>query len=56
MKIVAKRPFTEAEEEAVKKVLLERLGAAFRITLTYHDGIPRSPDGKYEDFQSEVEA
>jgi len=56
VKIVPRRPFTEAEEERVRAVLLQHLGVPFRITLSYHEEIPRSAEGKYEDFRSEVEA
>ena len=55
-KIVPSRPFTEAEEERVRAVLLERLGVPFKVTISYHDEIPRSPGGKYEDFRSELDA
>jgi phenylacetate-CoA ligase len=54
VKIVPLRPFTEAEEKQVEAVLLGHVGALFHITISYHDEIPRSADGKYEDFRSEV--
>ncbi len=53
-KIVASRPFTEAEEEKVGAVICARIGAPFRVSITYHDEIPRGPGGKYEDFKSEL--
>ena len=55
-KIVAGRPFTDAEEDQVRAVICERIGARFRISITYHDEIPRGPGGKYEDFKSELAA
>ncbi len=54
-KIVPLRPFTEAEEERVRALLIARLGCPFRITISYHDEIPRSSGGKYEDFRSELD-
>ena len=54
-RIVPLRPFTGAEEERVRALLIERLGTPFRITISYHDEIPRSTGGKYEDFRSELE-
>ena len=54
-RIVPLRPFTEAEEERVRALLIARLGCPFRITISYHDEIPRSSGGKYEDFRSELD-
>jgi phenylacetate-CoA ligase len=56
VKIVPLRPFTEAEEERVRALLRLRLDSPFRVTISYHEQIPRSADGKYEDFVSELDA
>jgi len=55
VKLVAKSPLSEADEEKLKEHLRERFGYPFRIAVTYHDEIPRSAGGKFEDFLSEVE-
>jgi phenylacetate-CoA ligase len=44
------RPLTPGEEDAVRRVLREHLGDAFRVQLTALAELPRSPRGKFEDF------
>ena len=53
-KIVAKRPFEDGEAERAVAAIRSRLPADFRVTLSFHDEIPRGPGGKYEDFKSAV--
>ena len=48
------RPLTFEEEENVREWMLKRLGFPFKLTFTYHDEIPRSASGKFEDFMSEI--
>ena len=55
MKIVPRRPFTDAEEKQARESKLDRIGHPFQISFTYHEEIPRGPGGKYEDFKSELE-
>ncbi len=51
-----RRSFTDAEEDEVRAVICARIGARFRISITYHDEIPKGPGGKYEAFKSELAA
>jgi phenylacetate-CoA ligase len=53
-RIVTAAPLTVAQEDGLRRVLLSRLPAGFRVTLAYRDRIPRSAGGKYEDFVSEI--
>ena len=55
VKIVPRRPFTDAEEKQARESMLDRIGHPFQISFTYHEEIPRGPGGKYEDFKSELE-
>jgi phenylacetate-CoA ligase len=50
VKLVVSKPLTHDQEERMKQLLLRSLGHPFRVTLTYHDEIPRSPSGKFEEF------
>lgn len=36
------------------ELVRERLAYPFKLIHTYHDEIPRSAGGKYEDFYSEI--
>ncbi len=55
IRLVAKSRLSEADEGKMKEQLRELFGYPFRIAVTYHDEIPRSAGGKFEDFLSEVE-
>ena len=54
VRLVARQPLNAAEEAAITEEIVEQLGHPFRVTFSYHDQIPRSPEGKYEDFRSEL--
>ena len=54
MKLVTKRPLTSDEEGRLRTVVQKHLGHPFEIEFTYHDDIPRSASGKFEDFRSEL--
>ncbi len=54
LRLVVNRPLSADEEDTVRRMTVEQVGHPFRITLTYHDHIPRSRGGKYEEFRSEV--
>ena len=56
VRLVAKSRLSEADEDKLKELLRELFGYPFRIALTYHDEIPRSASGKFEDFLSELDA
>ncbi len=53
-RLVVSEPLTAEQEEQMRAVMQRNLGHPFRITFTYHDEIPPSPRGKFEEFISEV--
>ncbi len=55
VRLVATRPMTAEEEERMRVHFRDRLTDAFRLNFVYVDDIPRSPNGKFEDFRSEVD-
>lgn len=54
-KLVVSKPLTAKQEEQMKALIVRSLGHPFRVTFTYHDDIPRSPSGKFEEFVCEVQ-
>ena len=54
VRIVAKRQVTPEEETRLGDAILEYLGHPFVLRFTYMDEIPRSANGKFEDFMSKV--
>ena len=56
VRLAVSRPVTDEEEAALTAVVLEKLAHPFDIRFTYHDDIPRSASGKYEDFMSLIYA
>ena len=56
VKFVTGRPLNSEEEARLRKLINSRLGYAFDLQFTYHDELPRSASGKFEDFRSEIEA
>jgi phenylacetate-CoA ligase len=46
LRLVVARPLTRREESDVVEHLLDRLGHPFRVTVTYHQRIPRAASGK----------
>ena len=56
VKLVVGRPLSASEEERLKLLINSKLGYAFDLKFSYHDDIPRSASGKYEDFLSLVES
>ena len=54
-KMVVSEPFTPEQEEMTKELMIRSLGHPFRVTLSYHDEIPRSASGKFEEFVCEVQ-
>ncbi|MEX0676595.1 MAG: AMP-binding protein [Pirellulales bacterium] len=49
------RPLTDEEESTVRNTLVSGLGYPFQINIRYVDAISRSPNGKFEDFRSDVD-
>ncbi len=54
VRLVTRGVFGSANEEKVRRLLNETLGAHFRIGFDYRSMIPRSPGGKYLDFVCEI--
>jgi phenylacetate-CoA ligase len=55
VRLAAERPLSADEEAKLRAMILGRIGSAdFALTFTYHDAIPRSAGGKFEDFKSEI--
>lgn len=54
LRMVVSRPLAPEEEDIVRRMTVGQVGHPFRITLSYHDHIPRSRGGKFEEFRSEV--
>ena len=54
-KMVVSEPLTPEQEEQTRELTVRSLGHPFRVTLSYHEEIPRSPSGKLEEFVCEVE-
>ena len=55
VRLVTTRPLSDEEESRLREIIVERLGHPFEIALSYHDEIPRSAGGKFEDFKCEIE-
>jgi phenylacetate-CoA ligase len=54
VKLVVTRPLTNGEETTLISHIQSSLGYPFDITLSYHDSIPRSASGKFEEFISRI--
>lgn len=54
VKLVPARPVTPEEERQLASLINSRIGHPFAIEFSYHQQIPRSASGKYEDFRSEL--
>ena len=53
-RLVTARRLVAEEERRLTDLILENVGFRFKVVFSYHDEIPRSRSGKYEDFRSEV--
>lgn len=54
VKLVTRRPLTAAELGNLRESIQSNLGRHFDVQFTYHERIPRSESGKYEEFRCEV--
>ena len=54
LRLAVERDLTPAEENGLRRWVREKFGHPFEVGITYHDEIPRTAAGKYEDFISEV--
>ena len=52
MRLVVDRKLTEAEERALCEILLNSVGTRFTVSFAYWNRLPRTEDGKFEDFVS----
>jgi phenylacetate-CoA ligase len=55
LRLVVARPLAPEEESALRAQVGKVLGHPFDVTITYHEGIPRSAGGKYEQFMSQLD-
>ena len=53
-RLVVERSLTRDEEEALRAMIVERIGHPFSVQFSYPDHIERSRSGKYEEFISHV--
>jgi phenylacetate-CoA ligase len=57
VRLVAERPVTSAEEDALRAVITRALGFAFRLQFTYRQGrLPPDAGGKFEEFVCRITA
>ena len=54
LKLVLDRPFSGDEADKVARLMQKHLGHPFRITFSFHQEIPKNPNGKFEEFISRV--
>ena len=55
LRLAVARKLEAAEEDALRHWVRNKFAHPFQVDLTYHDEIPRTASGKYQDFISEVE-
>jgi len=55
-RLVVERALTPAEEDALRELILRRIGHPFRLTFAYCDRIERGAGGKFEEFVSRIDA
>lgn len=53
-RLVVERALTRDEEEALRTMIMERIGHPFTVQFSYPERIERSRSGKYEEFVSHV--
>ncbi len=54
LRLAVERELTPAEENGLRRWVREKFGHPFEVAITYHDEIPRTAAGKFQDFISEV--
>ena len=55
-RLVVERPLSADEEDAIRALILERLGYEFRLSFSYPERIERNRGGKFEEFVSRIAA
>jgi phenylacetate-CoA ligase len=53
-RLVTERPLTEKEHELLRETLNQTFGYSFELVIHYLNSIPRSANGKFEEFVSEI--
>jgi phenylacetate-CoA ligase len=56
LKIVAARPFTNAEKKEVQAIMQKKFHYPFKVNIIEVDDIPRAANGKFEEFKSDLQA
>lgn len=54
MRLSVARPLSAAEQDALRNWVREKFGSPFEVRLSFHDELPRTATGKFEDFVCEV--
>ncbi|MFC1689898.1 phenylacetate--CoA ligase family protein [Pseudomonadota bacterium] len=54
LKIVAVRPFTDAEKDEVQAIVQKKFHYPFNVNIIEVDDIPRAANGKFEEFKSDL--
>ncbi|MFQ5617993.1 MAG: phenylacetate--CoA ligase family protein [Rhodospirillales bacterium] len=54
LRLVAERELTADEEDGLRRWVGDKFGHPFEVAITYHEAIPRTAAGKYQDFINEV--
>ena len=54
LKLVTDADVSTEQEATIKQILSDHLGHSFVIEISYHAALPRSANGKYEDFVSNI--
>jgi phenylacetate-CoA ligase len=54
LRLVVERPLTGEEEALLREKLVTSLGYPFRVSISYHTELERSPSLKFEEFKSLV--
>jgi phenylacetate-CoA ligase len=55
-RLVTERPLDAQEENALRELIVRRIGHPFRVAFSYPRRIERSPGGKFEEFVSRLDA
>ncbi len=55
LRLATARPLATEEEEALRAWARDKFGHPFDVPITYHEDIPRSAAGKFQDFVTEID-
>lgn len=54
LNLVVRQALTPEQEEEIRRMTVKQMGHPFNVRIAYHDEIPRSASGKFEEFKSLV--